>query len=186
MAARSKLNDTVTVEGIPDEQGRRTTRQMTRQDMVMELVRQGCTQKVAAVRAGISESSFYSWRDKGRKAKSGQYHDFAQALEEAQAVAEATLTLQLRAHGSTEWRAVAWMLERRFPDTWRERKSLDTTLAGPAGTPVQVVHQLADMDPEQLAALAGNDLAEMDDLRLPTAVAAHQPVARTTDEESPK
>lgn len=167
MARPPKLTDEVQVQSMVD--GKPATRRITRSEAVLELVRQGCTHKVAALRAGISEATFYSWRDKGRKARGGVYRQFVDALDEAEALAEGTLTLQMRAHAATEWRATAWMLERRFPDTWRERRHLDATVSNPAGGPVLgVVIATADMAPEQLAALSGVNLDEMDALSLPT------------------
>ena len=181
MARPPKLNDRVKVEG-PNG----STREVLRRDAVLELVRQGCTHKVAALRAGISESTFYSWRDKGRKAKSGQYRAFVDDLEIAEAVAEGTLTLQMRAHclqaGSAGVRATMFMLERRFPDTWKERKELDTTVSGPAGGPaVGLVVQIADLDTAGLAALSGVNLDDMDGLQLPTD--DPPPTAQDTDHE---
>lgn len=124
MARPPKLNDRVTLDGATDATGHRTQRRVLRRDAVLELVRQGCTHKVAALRAGISESTFYTWVAKGKAAKSGIYREFANDLELAEAVAEGTLTLQMRAHAAREWRATAWMLERRFPETWKERKEI--------------------------------------------------------------
>ena len=124
MARPPKLNDRVTLDGATDATGQRTQRRVLRRDAVLELVRQGCTHKVAALRAGISESTFYTWIAKGKVARSGIYREFVNDLELAEAVAEGTLTLQMRAHAAREWRATAWMLERRFPETWKERKEI--------------------------------------------------------------
>ena len=124
MARPPKLNDRVTLDGAADATGQRTQRRVLRRDAVLELVRQGCTHKVAALRAGISESTFYTWIAKGKVARSGIYREFVNDLELAEAVAEGTLTLQMRAHAAREWRATAWMLERRFPETWKERKEI--------------------------------------------------------------
>ena len=107
MARPPKLNDRVTLDGATDATGQRTQRRVLRRDAVLELVRQGCT-----------------WVSKGKAAKSGIYREFANDLELAEAVAEGTLTLQMRAHAAREWRATAWMLERRFPETWKERKEI--------------------------------------------------------------
>lgn len=164
MARPSKLNDIVTVQ-LPNG----STRQLARSEAVLELVRQGAPHLVAAIRAGIVERTFYNWVEKGKAAKSGQYRDFYDALQLAEATAEGTLVLQMRKHAAKEWRATAWMLERRFPDRWRERKQVDTTLSAPGGGPVgTVVVATADMDAAQLAALSGVNLDDMDALALPT------------------
>lgn len=164
MARAPKLKDMVTIAGT-----RGGTRQVTRQEAVLELVRQGVTHKQAALQAGISESTFYLWRKKGREARSGQYREFVDALEVAEAKAEAGLTLQMRVHATKDWRAAAFMLERRFPDRWKKREQVDNTHQGVVGgAPVGVQLQLADMTPAQLAGLGQCDLDAMDDLSLPT------------------
>lgn len=178
MARHKRLDDIIQVPG----EVKGSVRQVKRLDALLELVRQGCTHRVAAVRAGISEATFYRWRDKGQKAKSGQWRDFYEQLQEAEAIAEAALTLQMRKHASTEWRANAWMLERRFKKTWGERKVVDATISSPAGqAPVGVIVGLAELDRGQLAELAGNDLDALDELKLPTEIGPGPPAPTDTD-----
>lgn len=167
MGRPTKLEDVIQVPGDKPN----TVREVVRRDAILELVRQGCTHRVAALRAGVSESTFYSWRDRGQKARSGKFRQFYEDLQTAEAQAEATLTLQMRVHGRTEWRAVAWMLERRFPSTWRAKQTVDATITTPAGqAPVGVIVGVASMDADQLAALSGCNLDDLDNLQLPTEV----------------
>jgi hypothetical protein len=162
----TKLEDTITLPGPGGSK-----RQLTRREAVLELIRQGCTHRVAALRAGISESTFYNWRERGSKAKRGRWREFYDELLEAEAVAEAMLTLRMTGHARTDWRACAWMLERRFPDTWRQRQTVDATVSAPAGqAPAAVIVGVASMDREQLAALSGCNLDDLDGLQLPTEV----------------
>lgn len=145
--------------------GRRSKLTDERQARIMELIRQGCPQGVAARRSGLSERQFYDWCARGRAARSGKYHDFWNALEQAQAIAEATLVLRMQVHAQADWRAAAWMLERRFPDRWKQHKAVEQTVTTPEGTPARLIVQLGDLDPAQLSALSGVDL---DGMGLPT------------------
>ena len=156
MARPPKLNDRVTLDGAADATGQRTQRKVLRRDAVLELVRQGCTHKVAALRAGISESTFYAWVSKGKAAKSGLYRDFADDLELAEAVAEGTLTLQMRAHAARDWRATAWMLERRFPETWKEQREIVLQHEVPSMDAPEVIRQRITDNRRRLILLNGD------------------------------
>jgi hypothetical protein len=68
--------------------------------------------------AGVHYDTFNKWRARGEKEGSGKYYDFAVKVEEAIAYSEIGLVRQVRSKGDDDWRAAAWMLERRFPETW--------------------------------------------------------------------
>lgn len=134
---------------------------------ILEAVRQGAPLASAAAWGGIGESTFHRWCERGRKASSGRYRLFVDRLAEANAKAEVHLTMELRRLGKKEWRAIAFILERRFAHNWAERKHLDHQLTGPAGTPTALVVQLAGLDRDGLAALSGVNLDALDELSLP-------------------
>ena len=52
---------------------------------IMQSVAAGVPQEDAAIRAGISEKTFYLWMAAGRKAKSGPFLQFLQAIKKAHA-----------------------------------------------------------------------------------------------------
>lgn len=171
MPRAPKLNDMIPVDTVVNGRVKRQT--IKRRDAVLELVRQGVHQKVAAVRAGISEATFYAWRKRGMEARSGQYREFYDDLQAALSLSETTLVLQMRSHARTPGapgvRATQFLLERRFPDRWGERKTVENvgapTVAGPT---TNLVLAVGGMTPEQLAALGGADLDDMEGMRLPT------------------
>ena len=80
-------------------------------------IRIGLTNRDAAMRAGISEATFYSWTQKARKPEAApMYVQFLEALERAQADLKATLLTRIqKASIDGHWQAASWMLARKFP-----------------------------------------------------------------------
>jgi len=87
-------------------------------------VRQGLTYEVAARLAGIHPATFYRWKARGQKAKKGIYKKFWDALQEADAEAEAALLKEVR----KEKGGPRWIMERRWPERWGQR--VDVKLEG--------------------------------------------------------
>jgi len=104
-------------------------------DRVVLMVRAGNYFETAASASGISPVTLRAWLRDGRRAGRGAMFEFAEKVERAQAESEALDVNKLLQHGQKDWRALAWRLERRFPDHWREAKALE--LSGPDGGPVQ-------------------------------------------------
>ena len=135
-------------------------------DQLMFNIRQGVPQRTAALSAGIGESTFYTWRARGEKARSGKYRDFYLALVKAQADAEKNLVLKLQKHASTEGSAgvgaIKFLLACRFPERWAERHIVENRMqdhkGGPAPSAVSI--NLAALTPAQLAAITGTDLGD--------------------------
>lgn len=76
------------------------------------------TIKAAALLASISEKTFYNWRDADEV--------FFKDCEEAVRFAEAVLLERVKqlAMDKMDWRAFAWILEKRFPDDYGKRQEL--------------------------------------------------------------
>lgn len=70
----------------------------------------------ACIAHGISKSSFYNWYDKGKNAKTGQFRDFYDSVNEAKSVAVALRARRIYKAGETIWQADAWWLERADPE----------------------------------------------------------------------
>ena len=75
----------------------------------------GNTFRASALAEGISEATFHRWRK--------EHEEFDQLVEEAIGVSEAKLVNKLAQ--SEDWRAAAWILERRFPQTWSKKDHID-------------------------------------------------------------
>jgi hypothetical protein len=80
--------------------------------------------ETACALAGISKSTFYSWLNKGKNStRTNKYSRFTDAVERAQAWAEARLVALISKKAEKTWQAAAWLLERKHPSKWsRNRK----------------------------------------------------------------
>jgi hypothetical protein len=94
---------------------------------LVEALELGLTWEVAAATIGVHKSTLHGWRDKGaadlEAGKPTLYADLVDRLTRAVAVAELELVRTVKAHGPVDWRAAAWILERRHPDRWARRTS---------------------------------------------------------------
>ena len=104
------------------------------QESFLDGLKLGLTHKLAAQRAGLGESTYYSWIAKGREAKSGLYREFLDEVMRVEGEAAGELLTQIGQHSKDDWRAAAWILERRHPDDYGKR----TELTGKAGGPMQL------------------------------------------------
>jgi len=100
--------------------------------------------RTACQSLGIHENTARNWirwgederdpeTDQVVKAAKPKFAEFRRRYMEAQAIAEMLLVKQVRDQGG--WKGAAWLLSRRFGDTWREQKQLELTGAG--GQPLQ-------------------------------------------------
>lgn len=92
-------------------------------DRLVQNVRLGLPYKLAAEAAGVSYSTLKDWqagrfpRGADRELKAS----FPAALTRAQAEGALKLTAQIHAAVPDDWRAAAWLLERRYPDAYGKR-----------------------------------------------------------------
>jgi hypothetical protein len=95
---------------------------------ICRLIRAGNFPAIAARSAGIAESTFYRWMERGRSEAKGPYLKFYEAIKEAEAGGEVHLVAVLRKHATDDWRAALALLERRHSDRWRRRAAFEHTL----------------------------------------------------------
>ncbi|HYW88566.1 MAG TPA: hypothetical protein VFB50_12400 [Chloroflexota bacterium] len=109
-----------------------------RAERLLQAVRDGNTLKAACACAGVTEETLASWRRR--------FLDFSECLTRAIAESEASLVASIRQAGAADWRASAWLLERRWPDQWANRAKVDMNLR------IQAAALAADLglDPQQL------------------------------------
>ena len=67
------------------KRGRKSTLTADRMEKLLGCVRRGLSNKHACMVAGISETTFYRWIEKGKHAKRGPYRDFWDSLQAAHA-----------------------------------------------------------------------------------------------------
>jgi hypothetical protein len=128
------------------------------QTRIVDAVRAGATREQAAAAAGIGKRTLQRWLAHGEGDRAAaRFASFAAALREAEAamVVDAVEGIQQAAQAG-DWRARAWLLERRFPAEWGRRSAHE--LSGPAGEPLELggdlnLGKLSDEDLEQLREL---------------------------------
>jgi len=123
-----------------------------RADEIIAALRSGVYAKVAAASAGIAESTYYAWLERGReeaarvdgggKARPTEapFLDLCRRVTVVQAEAEVASLARIRKAGQDgTWQADAWYLERVHFDRYGrfERRSVEVSGA-PAGAPIRL------------------------------------------------
>ena len=75
--------------------------------------------------------------------------DFADQVAQAEATRAVASVSEIILHGKKDWRALAWFLERKFPDEWGRRDRLAVT--GKDGGPLQIEDLPCDFDLARLS-----------------------------------
>ena len=114
------------------------------------------TKDIACTQAGIVRSTLHRWCEDDA--------ELAAEVEAAIDVSKAVLINEVKALGEArqDWRAAAWMLERRWPQQFGARRDVDVTINKSDGSDV-VVSMVAQA--QQLIAEQG---AEVDSAEAPT------------------
>jgi hypothetical protein len=72
--------------------------------------------------AGVARSTFTEWMDRGdpdgTAKENAPYREFRERVEQAMAEGETRNVALIARAGSKDWKAAAWLLERRHPDRW--------------------------------------------------------------------
>lgn len=125
------------------------------QHKICKYIKYGYTYDGACTAAGINISTFYAWKAKGEKAKSGKFLEFSEAIQAANISARSLLEAaahkcalggykitetktETDAKGNTkitvtekiaapDGRIALAILERRFPDDWAKKDKVDIT-----------------------------------------------------------
>ena len=90
---------------------------------ICEHVSKGIPMRQAAQALGISESTFHRWRR--------EKEEFAEMIDQAIGVSESRLITEISVN--EDWRAKAWILERRFPERWSKREQIDMNVSKSEG-----------------------------------------------------
>ena len=105
--------------------GRPTKLNQKTQKIICDAVRNCLPYVTAATLAGITHRTLDTWMARGRKEPDGIYHDFLLALKRAEAEAQQILAARIAeadAQKAKGWQRWAWLLERRWPETWAMRQ----------------------------------------------------------------
>ncbi len=85
---------------------------------IISAIRAGLSYERAALFAGISESTFYNWKERGEREGEGIYFEFLEDLKKAEIEGEVRNLAIISKAAEKQWQAAAWLLERRYPDLW--------------------------------------------------------------------
>ena len=141
--------------------GRRSKLTPDVQKAVCDALGVGATVEIACGYAGIAETTYYGWIEKGAS-RAGAYREFREATQKAlNRCAIQDLATISKAANAGSWQASAWRLERRHGFVKTERREQ----TGPGGGPIQTTTcvNLAGLSLEQLAALGGNEPPDMNE-----------------------
>jgi transposase len=128
MARRPKLNQEIT-------------------DRICGALVRGASMQAAAAEASIGYSTLKRWLAKGREEDAEElYSEFYAEVEEATNRSEIHLLEKIRA--AEDWRASAWILSRRFPDRWSEKRSVEVSTNDRPDGAAMVASMLAQLREE--------------------------------------
>ena len=80
---------------------------------IVDAVRRGSSYRMACNIAGINESTFYMWMKKGQTAPHGKFVDFRRDVLQAESENGDRMLALIQDHAIKDWKAAAWILERR-------------------------------------------------------------------------
>jgi len=84
------------------------------QNKIIQAIQTGATYELCAQFAGISPATFYNWMRQGRERKDKAKIEFLESIKRAESRgAIANLGLIQKAATDGDWKASAWILERR-------------------------------------------------------------------------
>jgi transposase len=95
------------------------------QKRIIDALRAGNYVETAAAYAGIGRQTLYDWLHRGAKEGKGAYHEFHEAVEKALAESEVRDVALIAKAAEAQWQAAAWRLERRAPERWGKRVTVD-------------------------------------------------------------
>lgn len=98
--------------------GRPTKCTRARIKRIVEGLEMGMTHALAAQYAGIGETTFYQWMYKGENGGTAIYREFREAVKAAEVANVAKCLQAIESHALKDWKAMAWLLERRHPQAF--------------------------------------------------------------------
>ncbi len=103
---------------------------------ICKRLRAGWYAKVSAASVGISESTYYRWIERGKKAlaleEEGKevpesekiYREFWESVRQSDAVGEGMLVTAIFSKIKEDWRAALEILSRKYPNRWGRKESI--------------------------------------------------------------
>ena len=112
------------------------------EERLVKLILAGNYAEVAARACGISSPTFYAWLSRGGQGEE-PFANLVRAIEKATAEAEARDFMLVGKHAEKHWQAAAWRLERKLPQRYGRKDSLEVT--GDEQKPLALVAARVDL-----------------------------------------
>lgn len=119
----------------------------------VELLKSGCYIETACAVVGIGRSTYYDWIKRANDSlESNRYTKFRDKVRKAQAWAEARDVIIVSRHAEHNWRAAAWLMERKYPQRWGRRKhrKLGKVPVKPVVNPVHISPERTPLEERML------------------------------------
>jgi len=115
-------------------------------DRLLDNLREGMSIVAACTQAGISENTHYRWLEED---ETGEWTEEVNAAKD---FAEAVALAKLKRLGDekADWRAYAWILERRYPDRWGAKKELELNVGSTSDKGTEMVTSMITQVQEEL------------------------------------
>jgi hypothetical protein len=88
------------------------------EERLVTAIAAGASYRVACDCAQISYQSFRNWIKRAEQGEDEQFLQFLDHIEKAKARGALVLLAQIKEAAKRDWRAAAWLLERRYPDSY--------------------------------------------------------------------
>lgn len=123
-------------------------------DKICKDIQQGGTLKYAAMHNGITEQTFYNWMKRGEESKTqtGKFFEFFESVKRAQEDGKTRLISKIEMHGERNWQALAWLLERMYPDEFGRTQRVDMRADVKSENKTTVKDEGAEFDVRKLSA----------------------------------
>lgn len=106
--------------GIKPKNGDSIDTIMDKVAAVSEYIKLGMTMTDSARAVGVNPRTLYSWLDKSKAGQAG-YEPIEAIFEQNRAIGQAKLIGIVTKAADDDWKAAAWILERRHPDFRRQQ-----------------------------------------------------------------
>ena len=119
-------------------------------DTICRRLAEGVSLEAASEAAGIHRMTLRNWLKRSQEPDASELHlKLAIEVREAQALAEVSLVTVMRRaalEGSSgDWRAAAWLLARRHPDRWSEKREIQISQEQKSDGTKEVLSMLAQL-----------------------------------------
>jgi hypothetical protein len=107
---------------------------------INRLVKAGNFRETAAAICDVDPTTLRSWLKRGARGEE-PYAAFARAQDKAESTMEADILKVLRKCGEEDWRALAWILERRGAKRWGFKAGVEVSVEEELGRILDVIEQ---------------------------------------------